>query len=157
MDNEDLSTSSNPFWHSLETYWYLVLITLLLLFAASLGIFTAVEVSEGKFPGGLFLYKDLQVSTKKLGPVFREIVQHVETYSATLPKQVVYTCGGIFYDDPGLLVDENQHRASVGVFIRVRNSTVEAYFRDLGYKGKELPESLAVCTSHPNRLYKLGL
>ena len=112
---------------------------------------------EGKFTGGLFFYKDLQVSTKKLGPVFREVDEHVVKYTKSLPKQVVYTSGAVFYDDPGLLVDENKHRASIGVLIRVRNSTIEDYFKNLGYKAKELPQSVAVYTSHPNRLYKFGI
>ena len=39
----------------------------------------------------------------------------------------------------------------------MRNSTVEDYFKNLGYKVKELPQSISVCTSHPNRLYKFGI
>ena len=79
------------------------------------------------------------MSTKALGPIFREINEHVSAYTKTLPKQVVYSCGGIFYDDPGSLIDENKLRVSAGVLIRVRNSTVEDYFKELGYKVTELP------------------
>ena len=46
-------------WQVLEDYWFFILIFLLITFAAYIGLFTTIEVVEGKFPGGLFFYKDL--------------------------------------------------------------------------------------------------
>ena len=43
-------------------------------------------------------------------------------------------------------------RVSAGVLVRVRNSTVEDYFKKLGYKKTELPKVTAIHASHPRRL-----
>ena len=62
MTEEEVSSSSfdlNDAWQILEDYWFFILIFLLLAFAAYVGLFTTIEVAEGKFPGGLFFYKDL--------------------------------------------------------------------------------------------------
>ena len=67
-------------WELLEHYWFFCFFLLIVAFAAYLGLFSTVEAKEGRFPGGLYFYRDLQVSTKNLGPIFREINEHISTY-----------------------------------------------------------------------------
>ena len=59
-------------------YWFILLSILLVLFAYLLGIFTSVEPKESDFPGGLFYYKDIQVSSNGLGQLFKEIRKHIK-------------------------------------------------------------------------------
>ena len=136
----------------LEKYWFFVLFGLVVLFAAYLGLLNSVEAKESKFPGGLFFYKDRQVASKHLGPIFREINEDIQEYQKTLPKKVVYPKGGIFYDDPGSLADENKMRVSVGFLVEAKNSTVEEHFKKLEYKVTDLPQAVSIYTSHTSRL-----
>ena len=62
MTEEEVNNSIfdlNDVWQVLEDYWFFILIFLLVAFAAYIGLFTTIEVVEGKFPGGLFFYKNL--------------------------------------------------------------------------------------------------
>ena len=64
----------------IEQYWFFILFIFIVLIAAYVGLFATVEAKETKFPGGLFFYKDLQVSTKNLGPVFRKINDDIAAF-----------------------------------------------------------------------------
>ena len=63
-----------------DHYWLFGILIAVALFAAYLGLLTPVEVTETDFPGAFFFYKDIQVSVKKLGPVFGEINEHIAAY-----------------------------------------------------------------------------
>ena len=137
--------------------WLFSFAAILLLFLAYLGVFTPITVTETPFPGGYFFYKDLQVSTKKLGPVFADVVKDIEAYHKTQPKRANLICGGIFYDDPNSLVDENKMRLCAGVLVRASNQVIHEHFSNLGYKVAELPRVTSAYACHPMRLKKLGI
>ena len=140
-----------------EQYWFFGNVLLVILFAAYIGLFTSVKAQEGEFPGGYLFYKDLQVSTKDLSKVFDVIKHDTIEYQKSLPKKSVYALGGIYYDDPGALEDQTKMRASLGVLVRARTSTVEEYYTKLGYKSTELPKVKAIRASHPMRLQLFGI
>ena len=55
-----------------------------------------------------------------LGPVFTEIVGHVQEYEQALPKKISLMCGAIYFDGPNDLVKGEKIRISAGVLLRVR-------------------------------------
>ena len=97
------------------------------------------------------------MSTKKLGPVFADVVKDIEAYHKTQPKRANLICGGIFYDDPNSLVDENKMRLCAGVLVRASNQVIQGHFSNLGYKVAELPRVTSAYACHPMRLKKLGI
>ena len=59
-------------------YWFVVMFFLLVLMVYLLGIFTPVEAKESDFPGGVFYYRDVQVSSNGLGKLFKVIKKHIK-------------------------------------------------------------------------------
>ena len=66
-----------------EYSYAVTIVSLVLAFMAWLGLFSTITVEETKFPGGYFFYKDIQVSNKRLGPVFCGIENDIEAYHKT--------------------------------------------------------------------------
>ena len=64
----------------------------------------------------------------------------------------MYASGGIYYDDPGALVNDAEMRVSAGLLVQAKNSTCEAFFKSKGYKVVELPKATAVYARHPMRM-----
>ena len=135
----------------LAEYWYITTLVMVLAGAWYLGVFTTMRAAEVDFPGGTFFYHNLQTSASNLSSLYAQVEADVRKYVDTLPEKVPYPLAGIYYDDPGDLVDPDTMRVSVGFVVKASSDTVAEHFKRIGYEEKQLPVAKAVGVDFPMR------
>lgn len=121
-------------------------IVCLMLYAFYMGMFTKLEVKEGEFPGGFYVYYDYQGHINNATLFHQNLQKSLEGVDTSNLIQMT-----IAYDDPFNLRDPRSYRASLGFLLPHYDSNLVEKFKKLHYQWTSVPQCEALCGNFPYR------